>query len=375
MSLRLSKIIAHTKRFGFIKEITATQGNPTAELNAAKDENPRPGKGYDYGPFGALLRRNLVEQWWKHSVTLQDDVFSLSVMDGKEVDPRSKKFLPRENALQNFKTFSEIVSQKEIGIAQITNLPRDDALDSFITGSPITECLTLHKVCSLKKGLGMFNDLVKQRLRWWKKFANKQASFEHHVRETETLDSFQTTAEIHHESSFGTEVIEQISLGIINNRKDDNADDKLLQPNMNFIECCTSVEQAMLTYLDDGLEERIFDEDDDEVFQNVLRLHLSLSPIKLILLAEDSKDEGQMDLLNRLSKEVKLTGIACHTLDLHEENSIYDFADAIGTPFCLKIDERTLQRGIVGLRHRDTTVHEYMHISEVRETLSKFIKF
>ena len=69
------------------------------------------------------------------------------------------------------------------------------------------------------------------------------------------------------------------------------------------------------------------------------------------------------------------TGISCHTSDLHEENSTYDFADAIGTPFCLKVDDRTLQRGIVGLRHRDTTVHEYMHISEVRETLSKFIKF
>ena len=65
---------------------------------------------------------------------------------------------------------------------------------------------------------------------------------------------------------------------------------------------------AMLTYLDDGLEERIFDEDDDEVFQDVLRLHSSLSPVKLILLAENPKDEGQMDLLNRLSKEVKLTG-------------------------------------------------------------------
>ena len=64
----------------------------------------------------------------------------------------------------------------------------------------------------------------------------------------------------------------------------------------------------MLTYLDDGLEERMFDEEDDEVFQDVLRLHPSLSPIKLILLAENPKEEGQIDLLNRLSKEVKLTG-------------------------------------------------------------------
>ena len=63
----------------------------------------------------------------------------------------------------------------------------------------------------------------------------------------------------------------------------------------------------------------------------------------------------------------------CHKLLLKEESEVYDYADAIGTPFCLKIDDMTLKRGIVGLRHRDTTVHEFMHISEVKETLIKII--
>ena len=41
-------------------------------------------------------------------------------------------------------------------------------------------------------------------------------------------------------------MIEKFSLGIISNRKDEDNDDddELLQPNMNFIECCTSVEQG-----------------------------------------------------------------------------------------------------------------------------------
>ena len=136
MSLRLSKIVAHTSRFGFIKEITATKGTPAAAelIDTSKDEAPKLGKGYKYGPFGSLLRRSLIEQWWKHSVTLQNDVFALSVVDTNETDPRSKKVFPRENALQSFKTFSEVVSKKEIGIAQITNLRRDNALDPFITG-------------------------------------------------------------------------------------------------------------------------------------------------------------------------------------------------------------------------------------------------
>lgn len=64
----------------------------------------------------------------------------------------------------------------------------------------------------------------------------------------------------------------------------------------------------------------------------------------------------------------------CHKLSPNIENEAYRFADATGTPFCLRIDEMTLKRGIVGLRHRDTTVHEYMHISEVVETLTKIMK-
>ena len=141
MSRRLSKIVAHTSRFGFIKEITPMQGTSGKELiDISKDEAPKLGKGYKYGPFGALLRRNLIEQWWKHSLTLQDDVFALSVVDEHKTDPKSKKFFPRANALQSFKTFSEIVSKKEIGIAQITNLQRDNSLDPFITGLERLNC-------------------------------------------------------------------------------------------------------------------------------------------------------------------------------------------------------------------------------------------
>ena len=67
-------------------------------------------------------------------------------------------------------------------------------------------------------------------------------------------------------------------------------------------------------------------------------------------------------------------GIPCHKLSLHNEQDAYNFADAIGTPFSLKIDQHTLQRGVVGLRHRDTTVHEFLHIAETRETLTKILR-
>ena len=75
----------------------------------------------------------------------------------------------------------------------------------------------------------------------------------------------------------------------------------------------------------------------------------------------------------RLSAISSVVGITCHKLSLRDESEVYDFADAIGTPFSLKIDDMTLKRGIIGLRHRDTTVHEFMHISGVTETLTKVL--
>ena len=62
-------------------------------------------------------------------------------------------------------------------------------------------------------------------------------------------------------------------------------------------------------------------------------------------------------------------------MKLEDQNAIIDYANSIGTPFCLKIDSKTLQRGIVSVRHRDTTIDEFMHIAEVKETLSRIIKY
>ena len=64
----------------------------------------------------------------------------------------------------------------------------------------------------------------------------------------------------------------------------------------------------MLAYLDDGLEERMQEDEDDTASQNILRLHPNLAPIKVIILAEDPSNEEQLDLVNRLAKELKIAG-------------------------------------------------------------------
>ena len=69
---------------------------------------------------------------------------------------------------------------------------------------------------------------------------------------------------------------------------------------------------AMSAYLDDGFEERLLDEANQN--KKVLRLHPSISPIKLVILTEDPSNEEQFDLANRFSKEVKTAGKSSYFL-------------------------------------------------------------
>ena len=63
---------------------------------------------------------------------------------------------------------------------------------------------------------------------------------------------------------------------------------------------------ALSAYLDDGFEERILDEEKRSL--NVLRLHPSIAPIKMIILTKDLSSEEQSDLAGCLCKEVKIAG-------------------------------------------------------------------
>ena len=63
---------------------------------------------------------------------------------------------------------------------------------------------------------------------------------------------------------------------------------------------------ALSAFLDDGFEERVLDEESKSL--QVLRLHPKIAPINVVILAEDTTNEEQADLVDRLSKELKVVG-------------------------------------------------------------------
>ena len=53
----------------------------------------------------------------------------------------------------------------------------------------------------------------------------------------------------------------------------------------------------------------------------------------------------------------------------------YRRQDEIGTPFCITIDEQTMEDGTVTIRYRDSMEQERMTVEEVRNKICKEIRF
>ena len=53
----------------------------------------------------------------------------------------------------------------------------------------------------------------------------------------------------------------------------------------------------------------------------------------------------------------------------------YRREDAIGTPFCITVDDETLNNNIVTIRNRDTMEQEKINVDEIENYISSRIKF
>ena len=127
------------------------------------------------------------------------------------------------------------------------------------------------------------------------------------------------------------------------------------------IEPSLGVERLLLTVLCDAYNEEEVGEGD---IREVMKLHPYLAPIKVNVLPLVKKyhSEKAMDVYKTLSKEFMTS--------YDEAGSIgkrYRRADAIGTPFCITIDDETTNNNTVTIRDRDTMKQITLPISEVEE--------
>ena len=135
------------------------------------------------------------------------------------------------------------------------------------------------------------------------------------------------------------------------------------------IEPSLGVERLFLTVLCNGYEKEELENGD---VREVMRLHPYLAPYKCCVLPLVKKyhSEKALELYKELSKEFMTS--------YDESGSIgkrYRRADAIGTPFCITVDDETINNGTVTIRDINTMEQITLKLDEVKDYVEERIKF
>ena len=132
------------------------------------------------------------------------------------------------------------------------------------------------------------------------------------------------------------------------------------------IEPSVGLDRLVLAILSDAYKVEELENDTREV----LSIHPSLAPYKVCILPLNKKIHGQkaLELFNDLSKKFMT--------NYDEAGSIgkrYRRQDAIGTPFCITIDDNTLNNNTVTVRDRDTMEQVTINVDEIEKYISNKI--
>ena len=153
------------------------------------------------------------------------------------------------------------------------------------------------------------------------------------------------------------------------------ADLRYLDPETNekylpyVIEPSVGLDRLVLAVLSEGLHEETLDSGDT---REVLKLNPFLAPYKLAVLPLIKKNHAEkaMEIYQELSKEFMCT--------YDESGNIgkrYRRNDAIGTPYCITIDDETLNNDTVTIRDRDTMEQITLPLAEVKDYIFDKLKF
>ena len=134
------------------------------------------------------------------------------------------------------------------------------------------------------------------------------------------------------------------------------------------VEPAVGVERLFFMFFTDAYDEETLENGDTRI---VMHFHPVLAPVKAAILPLRKK---YGDLAKQIRKDLSYD-FEC---DYDEAGSIgkrYRRQDEIGTPFCITIDEQSLEDGTVTIRYRDSMAQERMTVEQVREKIKQEIRF
>src|SRR5574344_148139 len=135
------------------------------------------------------------------------------------------------------------------------------------------------------------------------------------------------------------------------------------------IEPSVGLDRLVLALLNEGYNEETLEGGDTRV---VLKLKPFLAPCKVAILPLIKKKHADkaMEVYKLLSSSFMVT--------YDESGNIgkrYRRADAVGTPYCISIDDETMEHGTVTIRERDTMEQITLNIEDVKKYIEDKISF
>ena len=131
------------------------------------------------------------------------------------------------------------------------------------------------------------------------------------------------------------------------------------------IEPSVGIERLLLAILSDAYTEEVVGENDTRV---VLKINPAIAPIKVTVLPLVKKIHGEKatEIYSELCKK-----FSCSYDESGSIGKRYRRADAVGTPYCITIDDETVNNNTVTIRNRDTMEQETINISELEDYIVK----
>ena len=134
-----------------------------------------------------------------------------------------------------------------------------------------------------------------------------------------------------------------------------------------IIESTYGLDRTVLAVLDEALDEETLE---DGTTREVLRLKPFLAPYKVAILPLIKKNHSDKayEVYQELSKD-----FMCVYDETANIGKRYRRQDVIGTPFCVTIDDETLNNNMVTIRERDSMEQKRIPISDIVSELKKHI--
>jgi len=304
---------------------------------------------------------------------------------GVSEDSVNTVYLRPETAQGIFINFKNVLrtSRKRLpfGIAQIGKSFRNEITPgNFIFRTREFEQMELEFFCKPGEDLEWFSYWKEYAYNWLLNLGIKKENLTLRDHDKEELSHYSNaTTDIEYEFPFGRGelwgIADRTDFDLKRHSEVSGTNLEYVDPitNEKYIPYCIEpslgADRVLLAFLSDAYEEELLEDNDTRI---VLKLHPVLAPFKVAVLPLIKK------LHSEKANEVYESLIKHFMCDYDETGSIgkrYRREDEIGTPFCVTVDDETIEKGTVTIRHRDTMKQEVVKLNELENYIKNFLKF